>query len=103
MLKLKSLIISASCCSILLTACASTTETGTLLSEEPGYAAGFGDGCSSSQEESKSFSTKRVRDEYQFENDRGYRAGWRQGYFECQDPFREIENGGRILGDEARF
>jgi len=76
---------------------------GPRLSEEPAYAAGFGDGCTTSTEENKSFSTKRVRDDYLFREDRGYRAGWRQGYLECGETFREPDNGGRILGEEDGF
>lgn len=104
MIRIKKTIISACVGAILTASCASTSqESAALLSEEPGFGAGFGDGCATSQEESKSFSTKRNRDEYQFANDRAYRAGWRQGYIECGNPYREAENGGRILGNEERF
>ncbi len=85
---------------LMLGACA--TSDGALLSEEPGFAAGFGDGCSTAREENKSFSTKRVRDEYQFESDRAYRAGWRQGYLECDQNRNVRRDGGRILGEEER-
>lgn len=85
---------------LMLAACASGDSA--LLSEEPGFAAGFGDGCSTAREENKSFSTKRVRDEYQFESDRAYRAGWRQGYLECDQNRNVRRDGGRILGDEDR-
>lgn len=88
----------------LATACASTTEGGALLSEEPGFGAGYGDGCATAQETTKSFSTKRTRDDYQFENDRAYRAGWRQGFLQCgETPHPVGDDGGRILGDEERF
>lgn len=79
------------------------TEEGRLLSEEPGYAAGFGDGCSTGQEEGKSFSTERTRDAYRFENERAYRAGWRQGYLECKGYERPRNNGGVVLGNEERL
>ena len=84
-----------------LAGCA-TSDTA-LLAEEPGFVAGFGDGCATATEEDKSFSTKRVRDDYQFENDRAYRAGWRQGYQECQPIQRRPDDGGRILGNERDF
>ncbi len=83
----------------LLAACA--TSSG--LSDEPGYTAGFGDGCATAHELDKSFSTKRVKDDDLFENDRAYRSGWRQGYQECQTPYRRVDDGGRILGDEPEF
>jgi hypothetical protein len=44
-----------------------------------------------------------VKDDYQFDNDRAYRSGWRQGYQQCQTPYRKTDDGGRILGDEERF
>jgi hypothetical protein len=73
------------------------------LAEEPGYAKGYGDGCSTAQEEDKSFSTKRYRDEESFDSDRGYRAGWRQGYQQCKRPLGEPNDGGLVLGDDNRF
>ena len=83
----------------LIAGCASDSG----LSEEPGYIAGYGDGCATASEQEKSFSTKRVRDSYQFENDRAYRAGWRQGWQQCQSPYRQADDGGRILGNEPDF
>ena len=74
-----------------------------MLSEEPGFVAGYGDGCATASEEEKSFSTKRTRDAYAFENDRAYRAGWRQGYLTCKNPVAPPDNGGRILGNEPGF
>ncbi len=82
-----------------LTACA--TDAG--LSEEPGFVAGFGDGCATAQEEDKSFSTKRHRDTEAFDADRAYRAGWRQGWQQCKNPTGSRNDGGRILGNEERF
>lgn len=73
------------------------------LTEEPGFLAGYGDGCATAHELDKSFSTKRVKDDYQFDNDRAYRSGWRQGYQQCQSPYRKADDGGRILGDEEGF
>lgn len=82
-----------------LAACA--TDAG--LTEEPGFIAGYGDGCATAQEESKSFSTKRHRDADAFDNDRAYRAGWRQGWQQCKDPTGRASDGGLILGNEDRF
>jgi len=82
-----------------LAACA--TDTG--LTEEPGFAAGYGDGCATAQEEDKSFSTKRHRDADAFDRDRAYRAGWRQGWQQCKDPTGRSSDGGLVLGDEDRF
>ena len=62
------------------------------LQEDPAYAG----------EEIKSFSSKKVRDAYQFENSRGYRAGWRQGYLQCKQQ-HDPSDGGRVLGDEPGF
>jgi hypothetical protein len=82
-----------------LAACA--TDSG--LSDEPGFVAGYGDGCATAQEEGKSFSTERHRDADAFENDRAYRAGWRQGWQQCKDPTGRASDGGLVLGNEDRF
>ncbi|MEL7488240.1 MAG: hypothetical protein AAGJ87_13600 [Pseudomonadota bacterium] len=86
-----------------LAACASSQETA-LLTEEPSYQAGYGDGCATGVEEDKSFSTKRTRDNYLFDNDRAYRAGWRQGYLSCgQRTRRDETDGGLILGQGNEY
>ena len=72
------------------------------LQEDPAYAGGYADGCTTAGEEIKSFSSKKVRDAYQFENSRGYRAGWRQGYLQCKQQ-HDPSDGGRVLGDEPGF
>ncbi len=89
----------------LIAACTTpTNENGVPLTESPSYQAGYGDGCASATEEDKSFSTKKVRDAYLFDNDRAYAAGWRQGYLSCGDKRPENEsNGGLILGEESRY
>ncbi|WP_425411020.1 hypothetical protein [Hyphococcus sp.] len=74
-----------------------------LLRESPGFAAGYGDGCTTGTEEDKSFSTKRTRDTYSFDNDEAYRAGWRQGYLECSHQTPEAKDGGRILGERNEY
>ena len=89
-------------CALLLASACVSDETAA-LAEEPGYAQGFNDGCTTATEEEKSFSTRRVRDAYEFENNRAYRAGWRQGYLQCQNTVQAPETGGRILGNEPRF
>ncbi len=84
--------------------CALYSETGERLSEQPTYQAGYGDGCSTALEEDKSFSTEKTRDSYLFDNDKAYRAGWRQGYLSCGA--RSLENesdGGLILGQENEY
>ena len=73
------------------------------LSEDPNFVAGYGDGCATASEQEKSFSTKRVRDAYLFDNDRAYRSGWRQGWQQCQSPYRQVDDGGRILGQENEY
>lgn len=82
-----------------LVACASDPG----LTEDPGFVAGYGDGCATAQEEDKSFSTKRHRDADAFDNDKAYRAGWRQGWQQCKDPTGRPSDGGLVLGDEDRF
>jgi hypothetical protein len=82
--------------------CAST-EDGLRRAEEPGYQAGYGDGCVTASEQDKSFSTKRARDDYQFESDRAYRAGWRQGYLSCGGNAGQQSDGGLILGRENEY
>ncbi|MEZ5894939.1 MAG: hypothetical protein R3C51_00940 [Parvularculaceae bacterium] len=83
----------------ILASCASDPA----LTEDPAFVAGFGDGCVTAREQDKSFSTTRERDEHLFESSRAYRAGWRQGNQECQDPASRINDGGRILGNEPEF
>lgn len=87
--------------SLAVSACAS--DEALKLSDQPGFAAGYGDGCATATEEDKSFSTKRVRDEYMFDNDRAYRAGWRQGYLQCGGRESTPNDGGRILGQENEY
>ncbi len=84
--------------------CATSAET-RLLAEEPNFTRGFADGCITGRETDKSFSTKRERDAYLFDNDKAYRAGWRQGFLECGDPEerRDRDYGGVVLGNENDF
>jgi hypothetical protein len=83
-----------------LAACATVDPT---LKEQPGFVAGFADGCETAREQSKSFSTRRVRDAEAFDEDAAYRTGWRQGNQECDDPLPPPSDGGRVLGNEAGF
>lgn len=86
--------------------CALTPATGPgglPLTESPSYHVGYGDGCSTSNEEDKSFSTKSTRDAYAFDNDDAYRAGWRQGYLECDNRVPDAIDGGRILGERNEY
>ena len=73
------------------------------LQEHPSFHAGYGDGCATSTEEDKSFSTKSTRDAYAFDNDKAYRAGWRQGYLECSNRTPDAVDGGRILGERNEY
>ena len=87
-------------------AAAGGCSTGRLaeLREQPSFHAGFGDGCATSNEEDKSFSTKTERDKYAFENDEAYRAGWRQGWLECGEARTpDAIDGGRILGERNEY
>ena len=91
------------CLSVATTACVSSPDR-TALAEEPTYQVGYGDGCSTGVEEDKSFSTERTRDEYLFDNDRAYRAGWRQGYLSCGDRNRGDDiDGGLLLGQGNEY
>lgn len=88
---------------MLASGCTSTEEL-TALQNEPAYIAGFSDGCATARESEKSFSTKRVRDEAAFADDRAYQAGWRSGLLECNYRFEDdTSNGGRILGENQNF
>jgi len=82
--------------------CASSLES-QALREAPGFHAGYGDGCLTASEADKSFSTKKARDAYAFDNDKAYRAGWRQGYLECASKIPEAKDGGRILGERNEY
>lgn len=73
------------------------------LAEEPTFQAGYGDGCVTASEDDKSFSTTRVRDDYLFDADRAYRAGWRQGYIQCGGNASASSDGGRILGQQNEY
>ena len=86
---------------LMASACAS--DEALRLADEPGYQAGYGDGCVTATERDKSFSTKRVRDEYMFDNDRAYRAGWRQGFLQCGGRTAAASDGGLILGQENEY
>ena len=86
--------------SAVLAGCASQADI-EKLKLQPGYAQGYADGCLTVSEEEKSFSLKTKRDEYEFENDKAYQAGWRFGYQECSSSLPAPNNGGRILGDRA--
>lgn len=82
--------------------CASTEETAALR-EQPGFLAGLSDGCVTATEENRSFSTRVERDASAFENDEAYRAGWRQGYLECETKTPRTRGGGVILGERGRY
>ena len=82
--------------------CSSQTSLAELR-ELPGFHAGYGDGCLTSNEEDKSFSTKSARDAHAFETDEAYRAGWRHGYLECNSRTRDAVDGGRILGERNEY
>lgn len=89
--------------SVLAAAGCASQSTLAELRELPGFHAGYGDGCLTSNEEDKSFSTKKARDARAFENDEAYRAGWRQGYLECNTRTRDAIDGGRILGERNEY
>ncbi len=75
-----------------------------VLREQPSFHVGFADGCVTSQEEDKSFSTKSTRDKHAFDNDEAYRAGWRQGWLECGNARTpDAIDGGRILGERNEY
>ena len=85
-----------------LCGCVSSAKTQELR-ESPGFAAGYGDGCVTANEADKSFSTKEVSDASAFENDEGYRYGWRQGFLECSPQGPQPKTGGRILGERNEY
>lgn len=99
-MKLRLTVIVAS--ALALSACASDPEL-QALREQPSFQVGFGDGCLTANEEDKSFSTKSARDAYAFENDKAYRAGWRQGYLECAPMTPDPNDGGRVLGERNEY
>ena len=96
-------IISISAVLLLTAGCATHSVDGTPVSELPSFHVGYGDGCTTSIEEDKSFSTDSARDEYAFNNDEAYRIGWRQGYLECNNRTPEAKDGGRILGERNEY
>ncbi|MEL6111243.1 MAG: hypothetical protein AAFR20_00425 [Pseudomonadota bacterium] len=87
---------------LVLTGCA-TADVST-LQEEPGYVAGFSDGCQTVNESDKSFSTRRVRDDFAFDEDKAYRAGWRAGLQQCRRDYDDYTTrDGTILGEDQNF
>lgn len=82
--------------------CATSENIGELR-EMPSFHVGYSDGCLTSNEEDKSFSTKSARDAAAFKNDDAYRAGWRQGYLECNHRTPDAIDGGRILGERNEY
>jgi len=81
-----------------LSACASSDIAE--LQSQPNYGRGYGDGCQTAQEARRSFSTKQVRDDYLFDNDEAYAAGWRQGYISCGDrPALKDPRAGAVYGE----
>lgn len=84
---------------ILASGCASDAQNVYELQESPSFQVGYGDGCISSTEADKSFSTETKRDTYAFENDDAYRSGWRQGFFQCSSQIPDPNDGGRITGE----
>ena len=98
---IRTLLLIAGCAGA-LTGCAADPNL-KALQDAPGFQAGYGDGCLTSTEEDKSFSTRNERDEYLFENDPAYRAGWRQGYLECTSRTPNRNDGGRVLGERDQY
>ncbi|MHA7872491.1 MAG: hypothetical protein ACX939_09100 [Hyphococcus sp.] len=94
--------IAAIVAAMLAAGCATSPEF-EALREAPSFQVGYGDGCLTSGEEHKSFSTKSKRDSYAFDNDEAYRAGWRQGYLECDSRLPSRNNGGRVLGERSEY
>lgn len=95
-------ILTGTAALIVITGCATTDLTA--LQQEPGYVAGFSDGCATATEAEKSFSTKRVRDDNAFAEDRAYQAGWRSGLLQCNHRYDdETSRDGRILGEDQNF
>lgn len=86
-----------------LAASACASDDALKLADQPGFPAGYGDGCATATEQDKSFSTKRVRDDYMFDNDRAYAAGWRQGYLQCGGRDTSRNDGGLELGQENEY
>lgn len=89
--------------SLMLGGCA-TADDIARLQEEPGYVAGFADGCQTVNESDKSFSTRRVRDDFAFDEDKAYRAGWRAGLLQCRRDYDDLTSrDGTILGEDQNF
>ena len=93
---------SAAIGAILLSGCATGADI-QALQESPSFQVGYNDGCLTSTEDDKSFSSKNSRDAYAFENDDAYRAGWRQGYLQCSSSIPDSNNGGRLLGERENY
>ncbi|MGV6801210.1 MAG: hypothetical protein ACWA5L_04745 [bacterium] len=82
---------------IALSACANNAAK---YADEPYYPAGFNDGCESAQAVSLSQFTQDItRDEDLFNNDNGYRYGWRQGYNSCGTTNLRNEDSGYEITD----
>ena len=50
----------------------------------PGFKAGFSDGCASATNQETNYRGEQVRDEQLYKTDKHYRAGWASGYYNCR-------------------
>ena len=53
------------------------------LRNEPNYGLGYNDGCSTANGRVSGFDKTVRRNENLYQSDRGYRAGWKDGYGSC--------------------
>ncbi|MCI5043089.1 MAG: hypothetical protein MRY72_00205 [Aquisalinus sp.] len=79
-----------------LSACVS--DRAPAFNNSPLFPSGYSDGCQSAVESEKNFSTKLIRDEALFDDDAGYRSGWRQGYAACRQTGDEGTTDGIFRG-----
>lgn len=71
-------LLIASC----LAACSSTQRTP--ATDGPYFTQGFSDGCRTAEARRAAFDNRSYRSDELFATQESYRAGWRQGFRECQ-------------------
>lgn len=64
-------------------ALAGCVGTNSELRNEPNYGLGYNDGCGTANGRVSGFDSTIKRNENLYDSDRGYRAGWKDGYSSC--------------------
>jgi len=75
--------------SIMISGCASTSETMMKQGYGPGYSKGYGDGCTSGKNAGGSILDEFKKDVRRYQSDSKYAMGWKDGYDTCKSKWKE--------------